>query len=121
MIGDFLIRCFMPQLDWAGLGDVDLELAFRQHIVIEHADCLVGFRLGGHRHERKAPRRAGTFVCGDFHRRDGSGGGEQGADFSLRGGLVQVSYVNSNIHFNSAFCPKGHMSGIAGIKMTAAL
>ena len=41
---------------------------------------------------------------------------EQGVDFILCGRLVQVSYVNSNIHFITAFYPKGHMSGSAGNK-----
>jgi hypothetical protein len=35
---------------------------------------------------------------------------EQSLDFILRGGLVQVSYINSSIHFMTAF------SGRAGNK-----
>jgi len=115
----YCIGTFYIKLADARLGDIDLELVFRQGVIIEHADRLVGFFLGGHGYEREALRLAGALVHGDFHRRDGSRGGEQGVDFSLRGGLVQISYVNSYIHCITAFYPKGHMSGGAGIKMTA--
>lgn len=97
------------------LGNIDLELVLSQGIVIEHADRLIGIFLCGHGYESEALRLAGALVHGDFHRRDGSGCCEQGIDFVLRGGLVQISYVNSYIHCITAF------SGVAGIKMTATL
>jgi len=103
----------------ARLGDIDLEFVLCQRIIVEHVDRLVGIRLGGHGHESEALRLAGALIHGDFHRRDGSSGCKQGVDLILRGGLVQVSYVNSYIHCITAFCPNGHMSGSAGIKMTA--
>ena len=103
----------------ARLGNIDLELVLCQGVIVEHADGFVGFCLGGHGHEREALRLAGALVHGDFHRRDGSGGGEQGVDLILCGGFIQVSYINSYIHCMTAFCPNGHISGSAGIKMTA--
>ncbi len=83
----------------AWLGDIDLELVLSQGIVVEHADCLVGVFLCGHGHESEALRLAGALIHGDFDRRDGSSGCEQGVDFILCGRLVQISYVNSYIHF----------------------
>jgi len=83
----------------AGLGDIDLELVFSQSIVVEHADCLVSVFLRGHGYESEALRLAGALVHGDFDRRDGSCGCEQGIDFILCGRLVQISYVNSYFHF----------------------
>ena len=113
------MHCFGPVLDSAGLGNVDFELVLGQHIVIEHADGLVGFFLCRHGHEGEALRLAAALLRGDFHRRDGAGGCEQGVDLILCGGFVQVTYVNSYIHCIASFCPKGHVPGIAGIKMTA--
>lgn len=86
---------------------------------MEHADRLVGIFLRGHGNESEALRCAGTFIHDEIHRCDGSSGGEQGVDLVLRGGLVQISYINSYFHCVTAFCPKGHMSDDVGIKMTA--
>ena len=74
----------MCALCGAWLGDVDLELILSQSIIVEHADRFVGVFLCGHGHEREALRLASALVHGDFHRRDGSSGGEQGIDFILR-------------------------------------
>ena len=38
------------------LGDVDLQLAVRQRISIEHADGFIGFGLFAHRNEGEALR-----------------------------------------------------------------
>jgi len=81
----------------ARLGDIDLELVLSQGIVVEHADRLVGVFLCGHGHESEALRLARALVHGDFDRRDGSGGCEQGVELILCGGLVQVAYVNANV------------------------
>jgi len=96
------------------LGDIDLEFVAGQIIVIEHADRLVCFGLIGHGDKSETLREAAAFVHDEIDGSDGSRGGEQGIDFCLRGGLGQVSYIDSNIHFDTAF------SGSAGIKkMTA--
>ncbi len=100
----------------AWFGNIDLELVVSHGIVVEHADGLVGLSLGGHGHKCKALRHTGALFRGNFHRSDGSGLCEQGLDFILCGRLVQVSYINSNIHFVTAFYPKGHLSGGAGNK-----
>jgi len=111
-----VLDCFILRLSDARLGHVDLELVVSQGIVVEHGDGHVGLRLRGHGDESEAPRFARALVRGDIHRGDRSGGCEQGVDFVLRGGLVQIPYVNSYIHWFTAFYPKGHMSGNAGIK-----
>lgn len=94
----------------ARLGDVDLELVLRHVVLVEHADRLVGIFLRGHGHKGEALRHAGALVFDEVHRRDRPGLREQGFDFIFRGCLCEVSYVNSNIHFNTAFCPRGHIA-----------
>jgi len=101
----FVLRVFN-----AWFGNIDFELILSYRVIIEHANRLIGIRLLGHRHKGEAPRKAGALVLGNFHRSDGSGLCEQSLDFILRGGLVQVSYINSSIHFMTAF------SGRAGNK-----
>ena len=103
----------------ARLGNIDLELVVSHGIVIEHADCLIGIRLRWHSYKSEAFRHASRLIFDEINRGDGSGLCEQSIDFILRGRLVQVSYVNSNIHFVTTFYPKGHVSGRAGNKMTA--
>ena len=94
----------------AWFGNIDFERVIGQGIGIEHADRLICISLCGHGNEGEAFRHASALVFDELHRRDRSGLREQGIDFILRGGLGQVSYVNSNIHFITAF------SGRAGNK-----
>ncbi len=108
----FIVLCAFD----AWFGHIDLELVVSHGIVVEHADRLIGLSLGGHGYKGEALRHAGALIYGDIHRGDGSGLCEQGLDFILRGRLVQVSYINSNIHFVAAFYPKGHISGRSGNK-----
>jgi hypothetical protein len=82
----------------ARLGDVDLELVVTHGVVVEHADGLIGFFLGGHGHKGKALRHASALLRGDIHRSDVSRLGEQGLDFILCRGLVQVSYIYASFH-----------------------
>ena len=98
------------RLSDARFGDIDLERVICQGIGIEHADRLICIGLCGHGHKSEAFRHAGPLVFDELHRRDRSGLGEQGIDFSLCGRLGQVSYVNSNFHFITSF------SGMAGNK-----
>src|SRR6266545_6216338 len=105
--------CYQALSD-AWLGDIDLELVVSQGIVVEHADRLIGIHLRGHGCKREALRHASRLVFDEIHRRDGTSLREQGIDFILCGRLAQVSYINSNIHFVTAFYPKGHVSGRAG-------
>lgn len=108
--------CDVTGLRRARLGDVDLELVLCQRVLVEHADRLVGVRLPFHGHEGEAFRLTGAPVLDQIHRRDCPGLREQGLDLFLGGGFGKVSYVNSNIHFNSAFYPKGYVTGTAGNK-----
>ena len=94
----------------ARLGDINFERVIGQGIGVEHADRLICLSLCGHGHKREALRQAGSLVFDEFHRSDHSGCCEQGIDFVLCGRLSQVSYVNSYIHFITAF------SGTAGNK-----
>lgn len=87
----------------ARFGDIDLEHVISQGIGIEHADGLVCIGLLGHGHKSEALRQAGALVHDQLHRRDGSSCCKQGLDFVLCGRLVQVSYVDSNIHFITSF------------------
>ena len=98
------------RLSDARLGNIDLELVVSHGIVIEHTDRLIGIRLCGHGYKSEAFRHASALVFDELHRRDGSSLRKQGIDFILRGRLGQVSYINSNIHFITAF------SGTAGNK-----
>ena len=100
-------KCF---LCYARFGNIDFQCVIGQGIGIEHADRLICIYLRGHGHKSEAFRHASALVFDEFHRRDRSGLCEQGIDFILRGRLGQVSYVNSNIHFITAF------SGRAGNK-----
>lgn len=94
----------------ARFGNIDLERVVGQGIGIEHADRLICISLYGHGHKGEALRHAGALVFDEIHRRDHSSLREQGLDFILCGRLGQVSYVNSNVHFVTAF------SGTAGNK-----
>ena len=103
------------------LGDIYLECKIRKGVGVEHVDRLVCFCLVGHGHKSETLRNTAALFLDEFHGSDGPRLGEQGVDFVLRGQLVQISYINSNIHFIAAFYPHGHMSGTAGNKMTATL
>ena len=98
------------RLDGARFGNIDFERVIGQGIGIEHADRLICIGLCGHGHKSEAFRHASPLVFDELHRRDRSGLCEQGIDFILSGRLGQVSYINSNIHFMTAF------SGRAGNK-----
>jgi len=100
----------MLHLSDARFGNIDFERVIGQGIGIEHADRLICISLCGHGHKSEAFRHASALVFDELHRRDRSGLCEQGIDFILRGRLGQVSYINSNIHFITAF------SGRAGNK-----
>lgn len=98
----------------ARLGDIDLEVVSAQGVGVEHADRLVRLGLVGHGDKREALRETGALVHDEFDRRDGPCGCEERHDLVLFGGLVEVAYVNANIHLMTAF------SSTAGMKMTAA-
>jgi hypothetical protein len=97
----------------ARFGYIDLEVVAAQGIGVEHADRLVRLGLIGHGDKREALRETGTLVHDEFDRRDDSRGCEEGFDLILCSGLVEVAYVNANIHLITAF------SSTAGNKMTA--
>jgi len=91
----------------ARLGDVNFKLVIGQGIVMEHADGLVSCGLIGHGYKGEALRYSCALLFDEFDRGDGARLREQGVDFILRGRLGQVSYVNSNIHFITAFFRHG--------------
>ncbi len=98
----FLLRVFD-----AGFGDVYLERAVSQGISIEHADRLVCFGLIGHGDKSEALGETRGFVHDEIDGVHGPGLCEEGGEFFLSGGLVQVTCVNSNIHFVAAFFQLG--------------
>ncbi len=91
----------------AGFGDIDLEYAIGQGILVEHADGFVCFGLIGHGDKSEAFREARALVHDEIDRGNGSSLGEEGGEFFLGGGLVEIACVNSNIHFVAAFFQLG--------------